>query len=57
MKNIIFLLLISFVVLSCTCKKKTAEEEKENQVKKVDLIYEAILLQNIKPRSRSKAKD
>jgi hypothetical protein len=36
MKNIIFLLLISFVVLSCTCKKKTAEENKKNTTRTVD---------------------
>ena len=33
------------------------EAQHQNLDKKVDLIYEAILLQNIKPRTRSKAKD
>jgi hypothetical protein len=33
------------------------EAQHEKLDKKVDLIYEAILLQNIKPRSRSKTKD
>jgi hypothetical protein len=33
------------------------EVQHEKLDKKVDLIYEAILLQNIKPRTRSKAKD
>jgi hypothetical protein len=33
------------------------EAQHQKLDKKVDLIYEAILLQNIKPRTRSKAKD